>query len=61
MSDFIVAIGLVLVLEGVLYGGFPRLLKRMAAEVVAMPESALRTGGVLAVGLGVLVVWLVRG
>lgn len=55
------AIGLVLVVEGLLYGGFPRMVKRMAAEVIAMPEGALRTGGVIAVALGVLVVWLVRG
>ncbi|MCC0040234.1 MAG: DUF2065 family protein [Brucellaceae bacterium] len=61
MADLIVAIGLVLVVEGLLYGGFPRMVKRMAAEVIAMPEGALRTGGVIAVALGVLVVWLVRG
>ena len=55
------AIGLVLVVEGLLYGGFPRMVKRMAAEVIAMPEGALRTGEVIAVALGVLIVWLVRG
>ena len=61
MDDFLVAIGLVLVLEGVLYGGLPQLAKRLAAEVLTMPEQALRIGGLLAAVAGVFIVWLVRG
>ncbi len=61
MSDLIVALGLVLVIEGVLYGGLPHLAKRLAAEVLTMPEPALRIGGLVAVAIGVLIVWAVRG
>ena len=61
MSDFIAAIGLVLVIEGLVYGGFPHLAKRLGAEVQGMPENLLRIGGLMAIALGVLVVWLVRG
>lgn len=61
MSDLIVALGLVLVIEGVLYGGLPHLAKRLAAEVLTMPEQALRIGGLVAVAIGVLIVWAVRG
>ncbi|MBX9462008.1 MAG: DUF2065 family protein [Aquamicrobium sp.] len=61
MSDLIVALGLVLVIEGVLYGGLPQLAKRLAAEVLTMPEQALRIGGLVAVAIGVLIVWFVRG
>jgi uncharacterized protein YjeT (DUF2065 family) len=61
MSDLIAAFGLVLVLEGVIYGGMPNFAKRMAAEVIAVPEGALRVGGLVAIALGVGVVWLVRG
>lgn len=60
MSDLLVALGLVLVIEGVLYGGLPHLAKRLAAEVLTMPEQALRVGGLLAVAIGVAIVWLVR-
>ena len=55
------ALGLVLVIEGVLYGGLPHLAKRLAAEVLAMPEQAMRVGGLVAVAIGVLIVWFVRG
>ena len=61
MSDLVVALGLVLVIEGVLYGGLPHVAKRLAAEVTSMPEQAMRVAGLIAVAAGVVLVWLVRG
>lgn len=61
MHDFLAAMGLVLVVEGLIYGGFPRLAKRLAGEVLSMPENALRIAGLVAIALGVGVVWMVRG
>lgn len=60
MDDFLVALGLVLVFEGVLYGGLPRFAKRLAAEVLTMPEEAMRIGGLIAAAVGVGIIWLVR-
>lgn len=53
--------GLVLVVEGIVYGGFPGLAKKLASEVLAMPENVLRAAGLAAVAAGVGIVWLVRG
>lgn len=61
MSDFLAALGLVLVIEGLVYGGFPHLAKRMGAEVQGLPEGALRIGGLGAIAAGVFIVWLIRG
>lgn len=61
MQDFLAAIGLVLVIEGLVYGGFPALARKLAAEVLSMPENVLRIGGLVAIAVGVGVVWLVRG
>jgi len=61
MQDFLAAIGLVLVVEGLVYGGFPGLAKKLAGEVLSMPENALRIAGLIAIAVGVSVVWLVRG
>jgi hypothetical protein len=61
VDDFLAAIGLVLVIEGLFYGGFPQLARRLGADVQAMPENLLRIGGLASIALGVLVVWLVRG
>lgn len=61
MQDFLAAIGLVLVIEGLVYGGFPALARKLAAEVLSMPENMLRIGGLAAIATGVGIVWLVRG
>jgi uncharacterized protein len=61
MSDFFVAIGLVLVIEGLLYGAFPGAARRMAAQASETPENNLRLAGLAAIAIGVGVVWLVRG
>ena len=61
MQDFLAAIGLVLVVEGLVYGGFPGLAKRLAGEVLSMPDNALRIVGLAAIAIGVGIVWLVRG
>lgn len=61
MDDLLVAVGLVLVIEGVVYGGFPTLAKRLAVEVLSIPENRLRTAGMIAMVVGVAIVWLVRG
>lgn len=60
MSDLLAAFGLVLVLEGVIYGGMPTFAKRLAAEVITIPEGVLRVGGLIAIAVGVGIVWLVR-
>ncbi|BAV46129.1 hypothetical protein MesoLj113a_37790 [Mesorhizobium sp. 113-1-2] len=61
MQDFFAAIGLVLVIEGLVYGGFPSLARKLAGEVLSMPENALRIAGLVAIAIGVGIVWLVRG
>jgi uncharacterized protein YjeT (DUF2065 family) len=61
MSDLVVGIGLVLVIEGLLWALAPGFGRRMLDIAAQMPESSLRTTGAGAVALGVLIVWLVRG
>jgi uncharacterized protein YjeT (DUF2065 family) len=61
VQDFLAAIGLVLVIEGLVYGGFPALARKLAAEMLSMPENVLRIGGLVAIAVGVGIVWLARG
>jgi uncharacterized protein YjeT (DUF2065 family) len=61
MTVVLTALGLVLVLEGVLYAAAPGALKQMALRMQEIPDDALRMGGVAAVALGVLLVWLAKG
>lgn len=61
MNDFVVALGLVLVIEGILYSGFPGVAKRMAEQTRDLPEQTLRIAGLVAAFAGLFMVWLVRG
>jgi uncharacterized protein YjeT (DUF2065 family) len=61
MSDFLVAIGLVLVIEGLLFAALPGVAKRLAANALESPESALRIAGVISAVLGIIAIWFVRG
>ena len=61
MSDFLVAIGLVFAIEGILFAGFPAMVKRAMSHVVDTPDGALRLVGVVSAVIGVVLVWLVRG
>ena len=61
MYELITALGLVLVIEGALYALFPDGMKRLMALMLNQPAGSLRTAGVVAAGLGVGIVWLLRG
>ena len=61
MSDLVVGMGLVLVIEGLLWAAAPGLAMRMLAAAAETPPQTLRVAGISAAALGVVVVWLVRG
>lgn len=61
MTDLMVAIGLVLVIEGVAYAAFPQAIRRMLKMVEETPDSTMRVGGLAVASLGLVIVWLVRG
>jgi uncharacterized protein len=61
MSDLIVGLGLVFVIEGLLWAAFPKAARHMLEVASTSPEASLRTGGTIAILIGVLLVWLVRG
>ena len=61
MRDFLVAVGLVLAIEGLIFAALPGLAKGLAATALETPEGELRIAGIVSALLGVLVIWLVRG
>ena len=61
MTDFLAALGLVLVIEGVLYALFPDGMKRFVRLALEMPPAAMRAAGLFSAILGLVVVWLARG
>lgn len=60
MSDLVAALGLVLIIEGLVYAAAPARFKAMMARLEEIPDETLRMGGLIAVAVGVAIVWLAR-
>jgi len=61
MSDFLVAFGLVLVIEGLGFAAFPHAAKRAVTAVLETPDAILRMVGLVSALAGVVLVWAIRG
>ena len=60
MADFLAALGLVFVIEGLVFAAFPEQAKRAMASVMQTPEMTLRAIGIGSAVAGLILVWLVR-
>lgn len=60
MADLLAAVGLMLVLEGLLYAAVPGKMKQFMAQTIGTSDDALRIAGVVALASGVGLVWIVR-
>ena len=58
MSLVLLALGSVLIFEGLVYALAPSFLERMLELLRSLPEGALRQLGALAMVTGLLLVWL---
>ena len=61
MTEFIIAIGLVLFIEGLLCALFPSKIKNMSKLIEAMPTNNLRSIGIVFSIIGFVVIWYVKG
>ena len=57
---FICVLGMVLIVEGLPYFAFPRLLKGMLLKVADMPTGHLRAMGFIAMAAGLFLVYLAQ-
>lgn len=58
MSLLLLALGLVMIFEGLVYALAPSLLERMLEVLRSMPEAAVRQIGALVIVGGLVLVWL---
>jgi uncharacterized protein len=61
MTDFLAALGLVFVIEGLIFAAFPEAAKRAMQSVLETPDVSLRLIGIGSAIAGLVMVWLVRG
>jgi len=61
MTDFLAALGLVFVIEGLIFAAFPEAAKRAMTSVLQTPDLSLRLIGIGSAIVGLVMVWLVLG
>ena len=60
MKELIIAIGLLLFIEGIIYALFPAKMKNMLKAIDKIPVSKLRIGGLLFATIGFLIIWYLK-
>ena len=60
MSELIIAFGLFLFIEGILYAIFPSKMKNMLKKMDAIKDTQLRTGGLIFAVLGFIIIWYIK-
>ena len=60
MQELIIAFGLFLFIEGVLYAIFPSKMKNMLKKLETIKDNQLRTGGLIFAIIGFIIIYYVK-
>ena len=60
MKELIIAFGLFLFIEGIIYALFPSKMKNMLKKLDTVKESQLRIGGLIFAIIGFFIIWYIK-
>lgn len=60
MPDFLVGLGVMFVIEGLVLAGFPNWTRTAMASVIGAPDTLLRIVGIGSALAGTLMIWAIR-
>ena len=60
MQELIIAFGLFLFIEGILYAIFPSKMKNMLKKLETIKDNQLRTGGLIFAIIGFIIIYYVK-
>ena len=60
MRELIIAFGLFLFIEGILYALFPSKMKNMIMKLKEATDNQLRTGGLIFAVIGFFIIWYLK-
>ena len=60
MKELIIAFGLFLFIEGIIYALFPSKMKNMLRKMETIKDSQLRIGGLIFAIIGFFIVWSIK-
>ncbi|MES2749995.1 MAG: DUF2065 domain-containing protein [Pseudomonadota bacterium] len=59
-GDFLVGLGMLLVIEGLLFTAIPGWMRSAMKSALASPDNILRAVGLVSAVIGLILIWLVR-
>ena len=60
MRELIIALGLFLFIEGILYAIFPSKMKNMILKLSQISDGQLRSGGMVFAIIGFIIIWYLK-
>ena len=60
MNELVIAFGLFLFIEGILYAIFPAKMKNMIKKLEFVKDSQLRTGGLIFAIIGFIIIYYIK-
>ena len=60
MRELVIAFGLFLFIEGILYALFPARMKSMLKKLELVKDSQLRSGGLIFVLIGFIIIYFIK-
>ena len=60
MKELIIAFGLFLFIEGILYALFPSKMKSMLKKMELIKDSQIRSGGLVFAVIGFIIIWYIK-
>ena len=60
MKEIIIALGLLIFIEGLLYAIFPSKMRNMLKKLETIKDSQLRTGGLIFAILGFIIIYYMK-
>jgi uncharacterized protein YjeT (DUF2065 family) len=59
-ADFLIGVGILFVLEGLLFAASPSWMRRAMKSAAMTPDNILRMVGIASAVVGLVLIWLVR-
>jgi uncharacterized protein len=59
-ADFLIGVGILFVLEGLMFASAPNWVKKAMKTAMAMPDHVLRGVGIGSAVAGLILIWVVR-
>jgi hypothetical protein len=59
-ADFLIGLGILFMIEGILFAAAPEWMRRAMKSALATPDNVLRVVGIGSAVVGLFLIWLVR-